>query len=144
DTVKARMMKTAWKGYPASSWGYDIYGVGYFSQYDVFTIGAGYLDVDAALSNTDVPNGGTASPTAVRNSLTGKVSLLNGTSVTWGTSIVWDNSIIWSSTIVWGNNAVLSNSILWGDTIVWGDATTTGFSIIWSNSIVWGVNSMVA
>ena len=144
DTVKARMLKTAWKGYPVSSWGYDVFGIGYFSQYDVFTIGAGYLDVDAALSNTDVANGGTASPTAVRNSLTGKVSLVNGNSITWGTSIVWDSTIVWSDTIVWGNNAVLSNSILWGDTIVWGDATTTGFSIIWSNSIVWGIDGMVA
>lgn len=144
DTVKARMLKTAWKGYPISSWGYDVFGIGYFSQYDVFTIGAGYLDVDAALSNTDVANGGTASPTAVRNALTGKVSLVNGTSITWGTSIVWDNSIIWSDTIVWGSNTVLSNSILWGDTIVWGDATTTGFSIIWSDSIVWGIDGMSA
>ena len=26
DTVKARMMKTAWKGYPGNSWAYDSNG----------------------------------------------------------------------------------------------------------------------
>ena len=144
DIIKARMMKTAWKGYPSNSWGFDFWGRSYFSQYDAFTIGAGYLDVDAALGNNDVVNGGAASPVAVRNSVTGKVSLTHGTSITWGDSIVWDSSIIWSSSLVWGSNTVLSNSILWGDTITWGDATTTGFSIIWGASITWGDASMAA
>src|SRR5215472_5994990 len=66
DTIKARMMKTAWKGYPTTSWAYDTRGVGYLSQYDVFTIGAGYLDVDAVLGSNDVVNAGAASPVAVR------------------------------------------------------------------------------
>src|SRR5262249_11801648 len=52
DIIKARMMKTAWKGYPVNSWGYDVRGMGYLSQYDVFTIGAGYLDIYGALKNT--------------------------------------------------------------------------------------------
>ena len=144
DTVKARMMKTAWKGYPANSTAYDELGNPYFSQYDVFTIGAGYLDVDAALNSTDVANGGTPSPTAVYNSSTHHASLVNGTSITWGASIVWDTSIVWADSIVWGANTVLTNSIIWGDTIVWGDATNTAFSIIWSDSIVWGVDGMTA
>src|SRR5215471_985008 len=120
DTIKARMMKTAWKGYPSNSWASDFWGRSFFSQYDVFTIGAGYLDVDAALNSNDVVNAGAASPVAVRNALTGKVSLTKGTSITWGSSIVWDSSIIWSSSLVWGSNTVLSNSILWGDSITWG------------------------
>ena len=144
DAVKARMMKTAWKGYPVSSWGVDWLGNSYFSQYDVFTIGAGYLDVDAALNSTDVVNGGAASPVAVRNTVTGKVGLLNGTSITWGDSIIWDSSIIWSDSLVWGSNAVLPNSIVWGDSITWGDQLDAGFSIIWSDSIVWGIDGMAA
>src|SRR5215813_8260845 len=144
DTIKARMMKTAWKGYPSNSWASDFWGRSFFSQYDVFTIGAGYLDVDAALNSNDAVNAGAASPVAVRNALTGKVSLTKGTSITWGSSIVWDSSIIWSSSLVWGSNTVLSNSILWGDSITWGDASTTGFSIIWGTSITWGANSMAA
>jgi serine protease AprX len=147
DTIKARMMKTAWKGYPATSWWYDPHGIGYMAQYDVFTIGAGYLDVDAALGNNDIANGSAASPTAVFNPITHTARLsntLNGTSIIWGSSIVWgdsivwgasavqDDSIIWGNSIVWGDTAVEANSIIWGDSIVWGD------SIIWGDSIVWG------
>jgi serine protease AprX len=145
DTVKARMMKTAWKGYPVNSWAYDEYGNSYFAQYDMFTIGAGYLDVDAALSSTDVANGGTASPTAVYNSSTKHASLVNGTSIVWGNTIVWGNSIIWSDSLVWSSNIILSNSIIWGDQgSVWGDNTVSGNSIIWGTSIVWGADSMAA
>jgi serine protease AprX len=134
DTVKARMMKTAWKGYVSNSWAYDVWGNGYFSQYDVFTIGAGYLDVDQALGSTDVASGGAASPAVIYNSSTRQVTLLNGSSITWGASIIWGSSIIWGDSIVWGANAVISDSIIWGSSIVWGDQSCTAFSIIWGNS----------
>lgn len=142
DTIKARMMKTAWKGYPGTSWGYDSWGRSYFSQYDIFTIGAGYLDVYAALRNTDVVNGGAPSPVAYRNTATGKYGLTNSQSITWGNSITWGSSIIWGNSIVWGGNAVLSDSIIWGDSIVWGDTTLAANSIIWGDSIIWGANSI--
>ena len=134
DTIKARMMKTAWKGYVSNSWAYDMWGNAYFSQYDVFTIGAGYLDVDQALGSTDVANGGAASPAVVYNSSTRQVTLVNGNSITWGASIIWGSSIIWSDSIVWGANVVISDSIIWGSSIVWGDNTSSAFSIIWSDS----------
>jgi serine protease AprX len=142
DTIKARMMKTAWKGYPVNSWGYDSKGQGHFSQYDVFTIGAGYLDVDAALKNTDVVNGGAASPVVNYNSATGTATLTNSQSITWGNSITWGSSIVWGNSIVWGSNSVLSDSIIWGNSIVWGQTGVTGNSIIWGNSIVWGADSV--
>ncbi|HEY7406116.1 MAG TPA: S8 family peptidase [Candidatus Angelobacter sp.] len=142
DTIKARMMKTAWKGYPISSWGYDNSGRGYFSQYDVFTIGAGYLDVDAALKSTDVVNGGAPSPVVNFNAGTGVATLTNSQSITWGNSITWGSSIVWGNSIVWGSNSVLSDSIIWGNSIVWGQTGVTGNSIIWGNSIVWGANSV--
>jgi serine protease AprX len=138
DIIKARMMKTAWKGYPVTSWGYDLWGHGYLSQYDVFTIGAGYLDVYAALKNTDVVNGGAASPIAYRNASTGKYGFINSQSVTWGTSITWGSSIVWSNSIVWGGSALVSDSIIWGDSIVWGDTTLSANSVIWGQSIIWG------
>jgi serine protease AprX len=141
DTIKARMMKSAWKGYPVSSWGYDIWGFGYFSQYDVFTIGAGYLDVYAALKNTDVVNGGAASPVVFRNTATGTYSFSNSQSITWGNSITWGSSIIWGNSIVWGSNAMVSDSIIWGSSIVWGDTTLSANSIIWGQSIIWGANA---
>ena len=67
DTVKARLMKTASKSFPVSSVATDpITGVSYTSYYDLFTVGAGYLDVWAALNATDVVPAGssTLSPTA--------------------------------------------------------------------------------
>ena len=46
DTVKARLMKTASKSFPAFSAAVDpVTGITYTSQYDIFTIGAGYVDV---------------------------------------------------------------------------------------------------
>ena len=142
DIIKARMMKSAWKGYPVNSWGYSVFNVGYLSQYDVFTIGAGYLDVYGALKNTDVVNGGAASPIAYRNTAIGKFSFSNSTSITWGNSLTWGSSIIWGNSIVWGSNAMVSDSIIWGDSIVWGDTTMSANSIIWGNSIVWGADSL--
>ena len=144
DTIKARMMKTAWKGYPGNSWGYDSKGKSYFSQYDVFTIGAGYLDIYSSLKSTDVANGGAPSPVVNFNATTGKATLSNSLSITWGNSITWGSSIIWGNSIVWGGNCVLSDSIVWGDSIIWGQTGLTGNSIIWGQSIVWGADSVNA
>ncbi|MGB8128442.1 MAG: S8 family serine peptidase [Candidatus Angelobacter sp.] len=144
DTIKARMMKTAWKGYPGNSWASDNSGKSYFSQYDVFTIGAGYLDIYSSLRSADVVNGGAPSPVAYRSATTGKYGLMNSQSITWGNSITWGSSIIWGNSIVWGGNCVISDSIIWGDSIVWGDTTVGANSIIWGDSIIWGANSMNA
>ena len=66
DQVKARLMKTAWKSLPAFSSVFDpATGITYTDQDDVFTVGAGYVDVDAALTSTDVASGTAMSPTAV-------------------------------------------------------------------------------
>jgi len=51
DQVKARLMKTAYKSFPTSSVAVDpTTGQSYTSFYDLFTVGAGYLDVAAALA----------------------------------------------------------------------------------------------
>ena len=144
DTIKARMMKTAWKGYPGSSTAYDAQNRSYFSQYDVFTIGAGYLDVDASMKSTDVVNGGSASPIASFNATTGQATVSNSLSITWGNSITWGSSIVWGNSIVWGGNAVLSDSIIWGNSIVWGQGSINGNSIIWGQSIAAGTTSITA
>src|SRR5579864_4142104 len=72
DTVKARLMKTATKDFPATSVAVDpTTGVAYTSQYDIFTIGAGYLDIMGALASHDVANGGTESPAVFFDSASG-------------------------------------------------------------------------
>jgi serine protease AprX len=87
DQVKARLMKTASKSFPVSSTVTDpVTGQIYISYYDIFAVGAGGLDVGAALNNTDVASGSAASPAAVYDSSTGAVSLVSVSGVVWGTS----------------------------------------------------------
>src|SRR5262245_33292483 len=64
DLIKARMMKTAWKGFATFSTARDANGKSYKQQADIFTYGAGYLDVQAALNSTDTGDGAALSPTA--------------------------------------------------------------------------------
>src|SRR5689334_2880583 len=89
DMVKARMMKTAYKGQPMYSTTADGSGITYSLQRDIFTYGAGYLDVAAALNSSDVAVGVAVSPSAVYDATTGCISLVYGDSVVWGTSVVW-------------------------------------------------------
>ena len=53
DQIKARLMRTATKSFPTASFVTDSStGTTYTSYYDIFTVGAGYLDVWAALNDT--------------------------------------------------------------------------------------------
>jgi serine protease AprX len=66
DTIKARLMKTASKNFPVYSTATDpTTGASYMDTYDIFTVGAGYLDIKAALANSDRANGGAISPSAL-------------------------------------------------------------------------------
>jgi len=155
DMVKGRLMKSAYKGFRAYSTVFDWRGRAYNNQGDLFTYGAGYLDVAAALNNTDTGVGYALSPTAVYNASNNTVTLIattpNGSSVTWGTSILWGSSVLWGDSVVWGSNVLVNsssvlwgNSILWGSSVVWGDNTTAGFSVLWGNSVLWGDSAMQA
>lgn len=134
DQVKARLMKTAWKGFGQYTYSHDSLGNLYNNESDLFTYGAGYLDINAALGDTDLATGMALSPTAVVNS-NGSVTIANtspdsnfaGSSVVWGaTSVVWGNSV------VWGSNAISSTSVVWGATsVVWGATSVSGYSVVW-------------
>src|SRR5437870_10894550 len=90
DQVKARLMKTASKTFPASSSATDpATGITYTDYYDIFTIGAGYLDIAAALANNDLAVGSALSPAVSFDPSTGNVTLVESTAVTWGSSVVW-------------------------------------------------------
>jgi len=57
DQVKAKLMKTATKNFPVSSIAVDpATNIAYTDYYDVFTVGAGYLDIAAALADTSITN----------------------------------------------------------------------------------------
>ena len=133
DQVKARLMKSAWKGFSQYSWSSDLLGNIYNNEYDVFTYGAGYLDIDAALNNTDLANGLALSPTATVHG-SGIVTIANTSSSAFGgTSVVWGGtSVVWGDSIVWGANTISSTSVVWGSTsVVWGSTSVSGFSVVW-------------
>jgi serine protease AprX len=146
DQVKARLMKTAYKVFPASSSATDpVTGIIYISQYDIFTVGAGYLDIQAALQNTDLAPpviGSAISPTAAVDA-SGNVYLVNNPSLIWDNSIVWGNSLVWGTSVVWGttvigDSVVWGDSLVWGNSVVWGDSSLNGYSVVWGTSTVWG------
>ncbi len=155
DQVKARLMKTAYKTFPTSTTATDPTTLQTFtSYYDIFTVGAGYLDIAAALGNNDLApaaTGSAVSPSAVYDPLTGTVSIVNGSSVVWGTSVVWGSSVVWGNSVVWGSN-VAGSSVVWGTSVVWGSSVMSGFSVVWgtstgsnsATSVVWGCSGFAA
>ena len=131
DQVKARLMKTATKIFPLFSTNFDsLNHFSYNLQSDIFAVGAGYLDINAALNNKDLVLLPALSPVAIYNSVTKHVTVVINQAITWG------DAIIWGETITWGNSVfVNASAIIWGEAITWGDATTTGFAIIWGDSV---------
>ena len=82
-------MKTDYKSFPAPSTETEPYtGAVFTSYYDLFTVGAGYVDIQAALANVDLAARPALSPPAVFNSSTKKVTLVNGSNVVWGDNVV--------------------------------------------------------
>jgi serine protease AprX len=146
DQLKARLMKSAYKNLTLYSTSTDAAtGITYSEQADIFTVGAGYLDIDAAMNNTDSASstvGVAKSPTVNYNSSTGQVTLVNGSSVLWGSSVVWGTSVVWGSSVIWGSDAS-GQSVLWGSSVIWGSSSMQGFSVLWGSSVtptsvIWG------
>jgi serine protease AprX len=166
DQVKARLMKTAFKGFVQSSTATDAAtGQTFSEQADIFTVGAGELDIQAALANTDLAPAAAASalsPLAAVDSNGNVVLVENGSSVLgsdfsggngsgiilWGSSAVWgDDIILWGSSapgsdiILWGSSVPGSDIILWGssglvnDIILWGSSTPGSDIILWGSSL---------
>jgi serine protease AprX len=134
DQVKAKLMKTARKSFPASSFSTDpVTGIQYVAQNDMFTVGAGYLDIGAAVNLQDeAPAVSAASPQAIYDAANNTVGIVNGTTVVWGSSAIWGTDAVWGDSVVWGS------SIVWGSSVVWGSSTMEGFSVVWGSSVVWG------
>ena len=159
DQVKARLMKTAWKTFPTSSTVTDpTSGITYTDQYDVFTVGAGYVDLEAALLSTDVAKGTAMSPKATYNAASGKVYLAGDPSAVWNTSATWANTAVWGPSqfivnpastqlsgtyALWGSNAPWGSNALWGSYALWGSNTTWGSNALWGSYALWGSNVSV-
>jgi len=136
DQVKARLMKTAWKGFASNVTATDAgTGVVYQIQQDLFAVGTGAVDASAALTNTDLaPSnvGAAKSPTATYDSTTNTISIVGDPATIWNNSVLWGNSVIWGNSVLWGNSVIWGNSVLWGNAVIWGN------SVIWGNAVVWG------
>jgi serine protease AprX len=136
DQVKARLMRTASKFPQMSSTSFDPdTGYQWTSHYDIFTIGAGYLDVTAALADTVKADGMALSPAVAYDDASGDVYLVEDLRSVWGQSDSWAERGVWGTSVVWGTRSV------WGLSAVWGDSLNAGFQNIWSDRSVWGTRS---
>jgi len=135
DQVKARLMKTAAKTLNLYSTGIDaLTGQTYTQQADIFTVGAGYIDIAAALANNDLASLPALSPTAAHNPITNQTVIIRGAS--WGDSVLWGDSavfgnIVFKSTVGFSSVLGLDDSVLWGDSVIWGDST----SVLWGDTV---------
>lgn len=149
DQIKARLMKTAFKNLiPASVATDATTGQTFNLQSDIFTVGAGYLDIQAALADNNlVPStlGSAMSPRAVLDSKGNIVLVSNGPSLLGTRSVVWGAGPVFGDSVLWGLN-LSGQSILWGtstlggDSILWGTNATSGSSILWGTSVLWGTS----
>ncbi|MBV9760002.1 MAG: S8 family peptidase [Acidobacteriaceae bacterium] len=136
------------------------------TQYDVFTVGAGYLDLKAALATlSNVPASGSAlSPAAYVDPASGQVyasgdyaGLCAADGVLTGSDMCSSSaaaeSSIWQSDSQSGtnNSTVAGTKCLWGYQSVWGDAaftssssTLSGSKCLWGAQSIWGASSTEA
>jgi serine protease AprX len=142
DQVKAFLMRNADRAYfpQASSVTDAKTGTVYYANYDAFTIGAGYLDVLAALndvkSGTVVPAGTAMSPVATYDPQTGNTTLVTDQTALWGATVLWGASN------VYGANAFVSgDTVLWGATALWGASDPNGFTALWGATVLWGAGT---
>jgi serine protease AprX len=131
DSVKVRLMRSARKNFPTAPASVVDASTGttYTVRFDRFSVGAGYLDIWAALARKDIVPAGVsaASMRAVRTS-TGTVAFrapfVSGSNIIWG-----GEDQVWGSNIIWGGEA----DAVWGNNIIWG-----GEDVIAGTNIIWG------
>jgi serine protease AprX len=118
DTVKARLMKSAEKHLDS----------------DIFTEGAGFADLEAALKLSGVAGAPALSPMAA---WTGTGILLQDP------GSLWKGEEEWSADALWGYDPLRGTGALWADSAVWEDsaqAASEGMppGSAAANSVVWG------
>lgn len=156
DQVKARLMLTANKNLVQEATVTDpTTGQTFYEQADIFTVGAGYLDIQAALADTNLapPTVGSAMSPTASISASGDVVLVNGSSVLGSKSTLWSAASVWGNSSLGGTDPLTGDAILWGtgslsgDAILWGTGTLTGDAILWGTdslsgeAILWGTST---
>jgi len=134
DQVKARLMKTALKTVPSIRCAVDSI---LLHLSDIFTVGAGHLNLNAALVNNDLATLPALSPPlAVWDPTSHHVVIKRDITQTWGNPLAFEDSVVWGGSLFAGK---LPNglSIIFGpdDSVVWGDTTTAGFTVLWGTTV---------
>ncbi len=154
DQIKALLMQSTYGSFPTST----VVSVPALSEtfteyYDLFSVGSGLLNLQAALSDNDLAPatlGAALSPSVVYNQSNGTVSLVNGNSNIPARSVIWGSSRQWSWSTIWGSN-VSGNSVVWDSPLPWNDDLLTAFSVVWGSStgsgpdatsVVWGATEL--
>lgn len=138
DQIKALFMQSASKTFPTSSSVTDPSdGSVYVSYYDLFTVGAGYLDMQAALkaAGSMHATGSSLSPFASYDSRSGAVAL------NFDPNSIWSNQPNGAAT-AWGSSVLSGNVALWNGVAPWGDTSTAsaspaGAAAIWDSTSLW-------
>jgi len=157
DQVKAALMLTAFKGLQQYATITDpTTGQTFNEQADVFTVGAGYLDIQAALANTNLapPTVGSAlSPFAVEGPNGNVALVVNGPSVLGSNAVLWGTGAMWGNAVLWGTGSTAGEAVLWGtdstagEAVLWGTGSTTGEAVLWGTgtaageAVLWGTGS---
>jgi serine protease AprX len=142
DQVKALLMTSAYKMFPASSVATDpVTGISYTSYYDVYTRGAGYLDLAAALQSKEPPaNEDALSPAVAYETMSGKANLMFDRASIWNDSGVWQRAAEWRLDATWGSGGVGADRSIWSESTVlasrtiWSESLTTAERSIWSEA----------
>jgi serine protease AprX len=146
DQVKATLMLTSFKNLVQASTVTDpTTGQTFSEQADIFTVGAGELDIQAALANTNLAPaamGSAMSPAAAVDSNGNVVLVANGSSVLGGNAILWGSDSIWGNAILWGSGSTAGEAILWGSDALVGDAILWGSDTLAGNAILWGSDTL--
>ncbi len=152
DQVKAIIMQTAYKTFPQSSSVMDpSSGSTYTDYYDIFTVGAGYLDIAAALTTvSNPPTIGTAlSPVAAYDDVSGTVTVNFDPSSIWAIQSTLATRSVWGAQTVWGAGVLDdADRCLWGAQTVWGAASSSNLQTVWEASdsdslrTIWGAQAI--
>ncbi len=158
DQVKALMMETANKAVLPQTSSVTDAGNTYVAHNDVFTVGAGYLDIGAAVriaKSTAFPLGSAMSPIALYDPNSGDVGLVTDSTALWGRTALWGasgvygaNAFVGGSTALWGRDATQASTALWGRddpqayTALWGSTALWGRGTPDAADALWGTSTM--
>jgi serine protease AprX len=136
DQAKAFLMRDADRKYlPQTSVAVEpTTGISYTAHNDLFTIGAGELDIAASVADAlfrSVPAGTAMSPVAAYDPTSNSVFLLKDPSSLWVTG---NGTPLWGTNDVYGQaafgNQPASGSAVWGWTPLYGASNVTGQPVV--------------